>query len=102
MARYIGSSCRLCRREKEKLFLKGSRCLTDKCALSRRTSIPGQHGQARQLKLSDYGLQLREKQKLKRMYGVLEKQFRRYFHIAVESSILRGVTKVEINILHLV
>ena len=89
MARYSGAVCRLCRREKEKLFLKGTKCTTEKCPLSRRAYFPGQHGQKRRLKLSNYGLQLREKQKVKRMYGVLEKQFRRYFHIASKS---KGVT----------
>ncbi len=89
MARYVGAVCRLCRREKEKLFLKGTKCTTEKCPLSRRSYFPGQHGQARRFKLSNYGLQLREKQKVKRMYGVLEKQFRRYFHIAARS---KGVT----------
>ena len=79
----------MCRREKEKLFLKGTKCVTEKCPLSRRAYIPGQHGKARRLKLSYYGLQLREKQKVKRMYGILEKQFRRYFHIAARSM---GVT----------
>jgi len=81
MARYTEASCRLCRREKEKLFLKGSRCYSDKCALTRRESAPGQHGK-RGGKMSEYGLQLREKQKVKRIYGVLEKQFRGYFDIA--------------------
>jgi small subunit ribosomal protein S4 len=75
MARYTGPSCRLCRREGEKLFLKGDRCYSDKCALSRRESAPGQHG-ARRGKISGYGIQLREKQKVKRYYGLLEKQFR--------------------------
>lgn len=75
MARYTGPSCRLCRREGEKLFLKGDRCYSDKCALSRRESAPGQHG-ARRTKISGYGIQLREKQKVKRFYGLLEKQFR--------------------------
>ena len=89
MARYKGAVCRLCRREKEKLFLKGTKCTTEKCPLSRRAYVPGQHGQKRRLKLSNYGLQLREKQKVKRMYGVLERQFRRYFHIAARS---KGVT----------
>ncbi len=81
MARSTTSVCKSCRRENMKLFLKGERCLTDKCAFERRSYPPGQHGQ-RRTKLSDYGLQLREKQKLKRVYGVLEKQFRRYFGIA--------------------
>ncbi len=81
MARSTSSVCKSCRRENMKLFLKGERCLTDKCAFERRSYPPGQHGQ-RRTKLSDYGLQLREKQKLKRVYGVLERQFRRYFGIA--------------------
>lgn len=75
MARYIGPSCRMCRREGVKLYLKGDRCYTDKCAVDKRKSAPGQHG-ARRAKLSDYGNQLREKQKLRRVYGILEKQFR--------------------------
>src|SRR5262252_2981187 len=81
MARYTGPVCRLCRREDMKLFLKGDRCYSDKCGFERRAYPPGQHGQ-RRTKLSDYGLQLREKQKLKRIYGVLETQFARYFDIA--------------------
>lgn len=81
MARTTGSVCRLCRRENLKLFLKGERCFGDKCAFERRSYPPGQHGQ-RRTKVSDYGLQLREKQKVKRIYGVLERQFRRYFGIA--------------------
>jgi len=89
MARYIGPSCRLCRRETMKLFLKGTRCYTDKCAVARREFPPGQHGHARAPKMSNYGLQLREKQKVKRIYGVLERQFRRYFAIASRS---KGVT----------
>lgn len=88
MARYINAVCRLCRRQGEKLFLKGTRCNTPKCAIAKRSYAPGQHGQARQ-KLSNYGLQLKEKQKAKRMYGVLERQFRRYFKIASKS---KGVT----------
>lgn len=78
MARYTGATCRLCRREGLKLFLKGDRCYTDKCAFARRGYAPGQHGQSRK-KLSNYGLQLREKQKAKRIYGVLENQFRSYY-----------------------
>ena len=78
MARYTGAACRLCRREGTKLFLKGDRCFTEKCGVERRAYPPGQHGQGR-TRTSDYGLQLREKQKVKRMYGVLERQFRRYF-----------------------
>lgn len=76
MARYRGSVCRLCRRETQKLYLKGDRCYSDKCAVERRAFPPGQHGQGRRGKMSDYGLQLREKQKVKRMYGLAEKQFK--------------------------
>ena len=90
MGRYTGSVCRLCRREKMKLFLKGSRCYTPKCAVEKREYVPGMHGQGRQ-KLSDYGVQLREKQKVKRIYGVLEKQFKFYFRKATHS---KGVTGV--------
>ncbi|MCL2426225.1 MAG: 30S ribosomal protein S4 [Oscillospiraceae bacterium] len=81
MARYTGAVCRLCRREGQKLFLKGDRCYTEKCAAERRPYPPGQHGQGRS-KASEYGLQLREKQKAKRYYGVLERQFRSYFEMA--------------------
>ena len=88
MARYRDSVCRLCRREGLKLFLKGDRCFTDKCAIERRNYPPGEHGQSR-AKFSEYALQLREKQKLKRMYGLLERQFRRYFTLAEKT---RGVT----------
>ena len=82
MARYIGPVCRLCRREGMKLFLKGERCYTEKCAIEKRNLPPGQHGKLRKAKLVGYGLQLREKQKVKRIYGVLENQFRRYFEMA--------------------
>ncbi|MBA5851738.1 30S ribosomal protein S4 [Clostridium sp. cel8] len=88
MARYTQSVCRLCRREGLKLFLKGDRCYTDKCAVSRRAYAPGQHGQGRK-KISNYGLQLREKQKAKRIYGVLEGQFRKYYEKADRK---RGIT----------
>ena len=88
MARYTDAVCRLCRRENMKLFLKGERCLSDKCAINKRNYAPGQHGQ-RRTKLSEYGLQLREKQKVKRIYGVLENQFRTYFEKAVRR---KGVT----------
>ena len=81
MARYRDSVCRLCRREGLKLFLKGDRCFTDKCGIERRNYPPGEHGQ-RRTKFSEYALQLREKQKLRRTYGVLEEQFRRYFSAA--------------------
>lgn len=82
MARYTGPVCRLCRREMTKLFLKGERCFSSKCALERRQYPPGQHGPGRQKKLSQYGIQLREKQKLRRIYGVNERQFRTYFRRA--------------------
>lgn len=88
MARYTESVCRLCRRENMKLFLKGERCYTDKCAIERRNYPPGQHGQGRP-KFSEYSIQLREKQKVKRMYGLLEKQFRRTF---AEASRTKGIT----------
>lgn len=88
MARYTGPSCRLCRRENMELFLKGERCYTDKCAIKRRNYPPGQHGQGR-TKVSDYGVQLREKQKVRRIYGVLEKQFRSFFEKADR---MKGVT----------
>jgi small subunit ribosomal protein S4 len=81
MARYIGAKCRLCRREGEKLFLKGEKCHTSKCAIENRSFPPGQHGQRRS-RLSDYATQLREKQKMRRVYGVLEKQFRLYYKMA--------------------
>ncbi len=81
MAKYTGPACRQCRREGVKLFGKGERCYTEKCALNRRNSAPGQHGSARK-KIGEYGLQLREKQKAKRYYGIQEKQFRNYFEIA--------------------
>ena len=82
MARYTGSICRICRRENLKLFLKGDRCYSDKCAFDRRGYPPGQHGQRRGRKISDYGIQLREKQKVKRMYGLSEKQFHLFFERA--------------------
>jgi len=82
MARYIGPVCRLCRREGMKLFLKGERCYSEKCAIEKRNVPPGQHGRGRKAKLVGYGVQLREKQKVKRTYGVLENQFRRYFEAA--------------------
>lgn len=88
MARYIGSVCRLCRREGLKLFLKGERCYSDKCAVERRSYPPGQHGQGR-TKVSEYGTQLREKQKVKRLYGLLEKQFRGTF---AEADRQKGIT----------
>ena len=92
MARYNASVCRLCRREKMKLFLKGTRCYSPKCAVEKREYVPGMHGQTRQQKLSDYGVQLREKQKVKRIYGVLERQFKFYFQNATRSKGVTGVT----------
>ena len=89
MARYTDAVCRLCRREAQKLFLKGERCYSDKCAMNRRAHPPGQHGKSRK-KLSEYGLQLREKQKARRYYGVLENQFRRYFVMAEKKQGITG------------
>lgn len=89
MARYTGPVCRLCRREGTKLYLKGDRCYTEKCAIDRRAYAPGQHGQGNRKKLSEYGLQLREKQKARRIYGILERQFSNYFDKA-ESQ--KGIT----------
>ena len=88
MAKLIGADCRECRREGCKLFLKGERCTSKKCAFERRPSLPGQHGSARK-RVTEYGLQLREKQKVKRAYGILEKQFRKYYEEAVR---MKGVT----------
>lgn len=96
MARYTGTSCRLCRRENLKLFLKGDRCYGDKCAFERRPYAPGQHGQRRGGKFSDYRLQLREKQKVKRIYGALEGQFRRYYYRAEKQ---KGITGTNLLIL---
>ena len=96
MARNVGPSCRLCRREGIKLFLKGSRCMTEKCAASKRGTPPGQHGQMRTKKVSNYGLQLREKQKVKRIYGVLERQFRHYFRIAERSKGVTGIMLLQL------
>ena len=95
MARYTGASCRLCRREGQKLFLKGERCYSDKCALARRQYAPGQHGQNRK-KVSEYGLQLREKQKAKRYYGVLESQFAKYFDMAERKAGMTGENLLKI------
>ncbi len=89
MARYRGSVCRICRRENLKIFLKGDRCYSDKCAFDRKSYAPGQHGQRRRGKTSDYGIQLREKQKVKRMYGLSEKQFRLFFR---RSERKKGIT----------
>ena len=98
MARYIGPVCRLCRREGTKLFLKGERCHTDKCAIETRNFVPGQHGKSRRMraKLAGYGVQLREKQKVKRTYGVLENQFRRYFEKAERARGITGETLLQL------
>ncbi len=95
MARYREAVCRLCRRERMKLFLKGDRCYTDKCAVERRNYPPGQHGQGR-IKVSEYGRQLREKQKVRRIYGVQEKQFRAYFKEADRRKGITGVNLLQI------
>ncbi len=95
MARYIESACRLCRRENLKLYLKGERCYSDKCAFERRSYPPGQHGQGR-VKFSNYGVQLREKQKVKRMYGLVEKQFRNFF---VKAERMKGITGINLLLL---
>jgi small subunit ribosomal protein S4 len=89
LARYRDALCRLCRREGVKLFLKGQRCLTDKCAIEKRNFAPGQHGKARRPKLVGYGLQLREKQKVRRFYGIMEDQFRSYFE---KAAAMKGIT----------
>ena len=96
MARYAGPVCRLCRREAMKLFLKGERCYGEKCAIERRNVPPGQHGKGRRQRLMGYGLQLREKQKVKRMYGVLERQFRRYFEEADRQKGVTGETLLQL------
>ncbi|MBF0283022.1 MAG: 30S ribosomal protein S4 [Magnetococcales bacterium] len=96
MARYIGSKCRMCRREGSKLFLKGEKCFSEKCPVDRRAYPPGQHGQGRRRKISDYGAHLREKQKVKRIYGLLEKQFRNTFERAER---MQGVTGENLLIL---
>jgi small subunit ribosomal protein S4 len=96
LARYTGSVCRICRRENVKLFLKGDRCYSDKCAFDRRGYAPGEHGQRRRGKFSDYGIQLREKQKVKRMYGLSEKQFRLFFERADRQ---KGITGTNLLVL---
>ncbi|MCX7748617.1 MAG: 30S ribosomal protein S4 [Clostridia bacterium] len=95
MARYTGASCRLCRREGEKLYLKGERCYTDKCSVAKRVYAPGQHGQQKK-KLSEYGIQLREKQKARRFYGILESQFRKYFDMAAKKKGITGENLLKI------
>lgn len=96
MARYLSAKCRLCRREGEKLYLKGGKCYTDKCPVERRPYPPGMHGQGRRAKVSDYGMQLREKQKVKRSYGLQESQFRRYFKIADRMTGITGLNLLQL------
>ena len=95
MARYKDEQCRICRREGQKLFLKGARCYSDKCSVTRRNYAPGQHGQKR-TKLSEYGTQLREKQKTRSFYGVGEKQFRKYFEMASNKKGITGTVLLQI------
>jgi small subunit ribosomal protein S4 len=96
MARYTEAVCKLCRRERQKLFLKGIKCYTEKCPVEKRNYPPGQHGLSRRQKISEYGLQLREKQKIRRMYGVLERQFRNYYEKALKQPGKTGETLVKI------
>ncbi len=96
MARYTDPNCRLCRRERQKLFLKGTKCFTEKCPVERRGFPPGQHGQSRRTKISEYGVQLREKQKVRRMYGLMETQFRNYFSKALKQTGRTGETLVKL------
>jgi small subunit ribosomal protein S4 len=95
MARYTDPSCKLCRRERDKLFLKGTKCFTEKCPVERRGYPPGQHGQSRRTKISEYGVQLREKQKVRRQYGLLETQFRNTFEKALKQTGRTGETLVK-------
>jgi small subunit ribosomal protein S4 len=98
MARYTGPSCKLCRREGAKLFIKGARCNSDKCAFERRPYIPGDHGSGKgfRKRLSDYGIHLREKQKVRRIYGVLERQFRKYFKMAAKQTGMTGTNLLQL------
>jgi len=96
MARYKDSVCKLCRREKEKLFLKGQKCFTEKCPIETKNYPPGQHGNSRRSKISEYGIQLREKQKIKRIYGLLETQFRNYFFKANKQTGITGENLVKL------
>jgi small subunit ribosomal protein S4 len=96
MARYTDAVCKLCRRERQKLFLKGIKCYTEKCPVERRNYPPGHHGMSRRQKISEYGLQLREKQKVRRMYGVLERQFRHYYEKALRQPGKTGETLIKI------
>ena len=96
MARHTDSVCKLCRRERQKLFLKGQKCYTEKCPIESRNYAPGQHGLSRRTKISEYGIQLREKQKIKRMYGLLETQFRNYFEKANKQKGITGENLIKI------
>jgi small subunit ribosomal protein S4 len=96
MARHIDSVCKLCRRERQKLFLKGQKCYTEKCPIESRNYAPGQHGLSRRAKISEYGVQLREKQKIKRMYGLLETQFRNYFEKAIKQKGITGENLIKL------
>ncbi|MCZ6775747.1 MAG: 30S ribosomal protein S4 [Ignavibacteria bacterium] len=96
MARYTDPSCRLCRRARQKLFLKGTKCFTEKCPVERRGYPPGQHGQSRRTKISEYGIQLREKQKVRHMYGLMETQFKNYFQKALRQTGRTGETLVKL------
>ena len=96
MARYTEAVCKLCRRERQKLFLKGIKCYTEKCPVEKRNYPPGQHGLSRRQKISEYGIQLREKQKVRRMYGILERQFRNYYEKALKQPGKTGETLVKI------
>ena len=95
MARYIDANCKLCRRERQKLFLKGTKCYSEKCPMEKRAYPPGQHGQSRRARISEYGVQLREKQKVRKIYGVLERQFRKYFESATKQSGRTGDASVK-------
>ena len=97
MAKYTGPSCRQCRREGVKMFLKGDRCFSDKCAIVRRSTVPGQHGAARRGMMKNYGLQLREKQKARRFYGVLEGQFAKYYEMAIKMKGVAGENLLTIS-----
>ena len=96
MARYTGPSCKLCRREKQKLFLKGSKCLSEKCPLEQKNYPPGQHGLTRRAKFSEFGVQLREKQKVKRIYGLQETQFHNYFERAIRQKGITGANLIKL------
>ncbi len=96
MARVTGAVCKLCRREGEKLFLKGTRCLSAKCSFDKRSYVPGQHGVTQRAKLSEYGIQLREKQKVKRIYGIMEAQFRNYYQRATRQKGISGETLLKL------